>query len=360
MNLDDLRGMEKIDSKQMLRSIQEFPDQIETAWGELGHTILPTHYIQVRNIIILGMGGSALAGELAADLARKSSKIPIEVYRDYGCPEYVNKDTLVIAISYSGNTEETVDGFVKASRRGAKLLAISSGGELGILTRKFQVPLLSIDYGAEGRAAFGYLFIAAVVVLQKLRLLDLDPNEYAETAVLLRAFSQRLAPETRLGQNLAKDLAQKLRDRVPLLIGSGTMATIARRWKTQINENGRLAAFAEPMPELCHNMIVGMDRSSKQRDQFLAIFLDSQSSHARNVLRTAIVSRLLTDNHVPIEHVSVQPAGTAFSEALLMTILGDYLSFYLAMQAGTDPSIGPSIIKLKKELAAQAWEPGKY
>ncbi len=359
MNLDDLRAIEKLDSKQMLRSIEEFPDQIDTAWRELQGLPIPTHYVQAKNIVILGMGGSALAGELAATLARKTTNLPIEVYRDYGCPGYVNKDSLVIAISYSGNTEETVDGFLQAAARGAKLIAISAGGELATLCRKFQVPLIPIDYGAEGRAAFGYLFVASMIVLQKLRLSPSPANEYSETAVLLRAQAQKLLPDILANQNPVKSLALKLREKVPMLIGSGTMAVVAKRWKTQINENGRLAAFAEPMPELCHNMIVGMDRPSKQREQFLAIFLDSHFSHARNVLRTAIVTRLLSDNKVTHEHIGIQPSGTPLSEALLMVQFGDYLSFYLGMQAGTDPSIGPSINHLKKDLASQSWEPGK-
>lgn len=359
MDLDDRRGLDKLDTKQMLGSIQEFPEQIESAWQALQSISLPTHYVQAKNIVVLGMGGSALAGELAVALGRNSLPIPIEIYRDYGCPGYVGKDSLIIAISYSGNTEETVDGFLHAARRGAKLLAISAGGELGALTRKFQVPLIPIDYGAEGRAAFGYLFVAVAVVLQKLRLLSFGATEYTETAVLLRAYGQKLDPDRPINENPAKDLATKLRNRVPIVIGSGTMAVVARRWKTQINENGRLAAFAEPMPELCHNLIVSMDRSSRQRDHYLAVFLDSHFSHARNILRTAIVNRLLSDNHVPTEHLVMQPAGTPLSEALLATLLGDYVSYYIGIQAGIDPSIGPSIQRLKKDLGDQPWELGK-
>lgn len=349
--LDHLGDLSRLDPKQMFKHIVELPDQIETAATDFRGVSIPTHYVQARNIVILGMGGSAIGGELAAALASHHATVPIEVRRDYQLPHYVSKDSLVIGVSYSGNTEETLDGFLAAAGRGAKLVAITTGGELGALARKFQAPLFSIDYGAEPRAAFGYLFTAVLMLLAKLRHLTIG-NQLEETAVLMRALAGKLAPDVPLADNLAKTLATKLREKIPLIIGAGVMAVVAKRWKTQMNENGKLVAVAEGMPELCHNVIVGMERVYvRQRDSFSVFFLQSNFSHPRNQLRMSIIARQFAEQKMPVENLIIHPSGTALSEALQMVLLGDYVSLYVGLQAGADPTEIKPIKKLKEELA---------
>lgn len=358
-NLDDLKAIEKLDSNQMARHIAELPDQLEKAWQEFRGISIPTHYVQAKQILILGMGGSAIGGELAAQLAQGSTTVPIEVRRDYGLPNYVSKDTIVIGVSYSGNTEETVDAFLQAASRGAKLLVVSTGGELASLARKFQVPIFPISYGSEPRAALGYLFTAVAVILAKLRYLPLGDTELSETAVLMRGLDAKLRPDILSNQNLAKTLAAKLKDKVPLLIGSGVMAVVAKRWKTQMNENGKLAATAEAMPELCHNVIVGMEKYHRQREIFLPIFLQSTFSHPRNQLRISIVSRQFANARLSPEQILMHPSGTMISEAFQMILLGDYVSYYVGIQTNADPTEIDPIHDLKKELSNQTWTIGK-
>lgn len=354
-NLDDLKAIHKLDPEGMLRNIEDLPDQIETAWKAFRGLTVPTHYVQAKNILILGMGGSAIGGELAAALASPTASVPIEVRRDYNVPGYVSKDSLIIGVSYSGNTEETIDGFRQAAARGAKLLAVSTGGELAALARKFQIPILSIDYGSQPRAAIGHLFMAAITLLAKLRHLSLDDREVIETASLMRGFANKLQATTPAQDNLAKQLAGKLKDRVPLIIGAGPLATVARRWKTQFNENGKVAAMAEAIPELCHNVVVGLQQVYHQRNYFLPIFLGSNFSHPRNTLRLSIIARQFAASKLPVENILIQPAGTPFSEALQLVQLGDYTSYYMAIQANADPTEITSIVQLKKELDAQPW-----
>lgn len=351
-NLDDIRAIEKLDPDQMSRHIAELPEQIEAAWQSFQGMSIPTHYIQAKNILILGMGGSAIGGELAAVLAGQTSSVPIEVRRDYGVPAYVSKDSLVIGVSYSGQTEETLEGFAQAAARGAKLIAVSTGGQLGSLARKFQVPLFEIDYGSEPRAAFGYLFVAVTTILAKLRLFEIGPREIEETAILMKGLRNKIGVDSPLTDNPAKQLATKLKDRIPLIIGSGVMATVAKRWKTQMNENGKVAAIVEVMPELCHNVIVGMERVYKQRDYLLPIFLHSEFIYPRNQLRMAIIGKQFSAAKLPVETVSLLTSGTPLSEALQMVYYGDYASLYMAIQAGTDPTEIKPIIALKKELDA--------
>ncbi len=358
-NLDDLRTIEKLDAKHMARYIRELADQLEKAALDFRAISLPTHYVQARNILILGMGGSAIGSELAMSFSQPTTKVPIEVRRDYLLPNYVTKDTLVIAVSYSGNTEETLDGFLQAASRGAKLLAVTTGGELASLARKFQIPHFPINYGSEPRAAFGYLFTAVATILAKLRHLDLGDSELGETAVLLRALDAKLRPDVPTSQNLAKTLALKLKDKIPLIIGAGVMATVAKRWKTQMNENGKLAAVAEAMPELCHNVVVGMEKFYRQREVLLPIFLQSTFTHPRNQLRMSVVSRQFASAKLVTEQVLMHPSGTRISEAFQMILLGDYVSFYVGIQGNADPSKIDSIEDLKKELAQQPWRAGQ-
>jgi glucose/mannose-6-phosphate isomerase len=339
----------------MGEDIHELPDQIEAAWAVFKGVTVPTHYVQAKNILILGMGGSAIGGELAAALAKPTATVPIEVRRDYAIPGYVTKDTLVVGVSYSGNTEETLDGFRQAGSRGAKLIAVSTGGEISSLARKFQIPLLSIDYGSQPRAALGYLFMAAIVLLTKLRHLPLLEREVFETVALMRGFASKIEPSVPLQENQAKQLAVKLKDQIPLIIGSGVIATVAKRWKTQLNENGKVAAVAEAMPEVCHNVVVGLQKVYHQRDYLYPILLHSNFSHPRNALRMSIVGRLFSASKLPVENVLIQPAGTPFSEALQLIQLGDYVSYYMAIQAGVDPTEITSIVQLKKELDGEPW-----
>ena len=351
IQLDDVSAMERLDPSDMRSRIAEFPDQIDKAAAVFRSMSIPTHYVQAKNVLILGMGGSAMGGELAAALAVSQNPLPIEVRRDYDLPAYVSKDTLVIGVSYSGNTEETLSGFRMSAAKGAKLLAVTTGGELASLARKFQVPVFPIDYEAQPRAAMGYLFTAVMMILQKLRLYPLGLQELEETAVLLRALDGKLNLSVPTRENMAKTLALKLKDRIPLMIGSGPMSVVARRWKTQINENAKLAAVYDTLPELCHNTNVGMERVWRQRDTLYPIFLQSSFAHPRNQLRANIVSKIFGSQKIQPETVVVHPTGTPLSEALQMVMIGDYVSYYLAMLGNVDPTPVAPIEQLKKQLA---------
>lgn len=357
-NLDDPKALTRLDTQEMAQHITELPEQIEAAAESFRSVSIPTHYIQARNIVILGMGDSATAGELVADLAQESSSVPIVIQRDYSMPGFVNKDTLVIGISYSGGTEETLEGFRQAAARGAKLIAVSSGGQIGSLARKFQIPLFSIDYGAQSRAAFGYLFVAAATILAKLRHLNLGLTELAETAVLMKALRSRIGLDVPANDNSAKTLATKLKDRIPLVIGAGPMATVAKRWKTQFNLNGKLPAIAEAMPELSHNLVAGVERHHKQRDALYPILLQSQFGQPRNSLRMNLLAKQFSAARLPFEQVSLPTAGTPISEALQLTYLGDFVTLYGALLSSIDPTETRMITALKKDLEAVDWNHG--
>jgi len=349
--LDTENIVKKLDPDGMLQSINDLPDQIESAWSELKKFIVPTHYLKCTKILVLGMGGSAIGGDLISSLALNYSKVPIFVQRDYGLPNFVDSGTLVIGISYSGGTEETLDAFSKAAEQNAKLLAISTGGEIESICRKYNAPMFKISYGAQPRAALGYLFTAVLAVLGKLDFVNLGKNEVSEAVTILKEYQKEIRFESPTSHNPAKQLAEKLQNRIPVIMGAGTMSTVARRWKTQVNENSKQAAFFEVFPELCHNMIVGLDYPKKLGEKIFILSLESEFDHSRNKLRQSVLYQIFRKKGIKFEVISIKKAISPLIEMLETILLGDYVSYYLGLLNNVDPTPVEMIKFLKDKLA---------
>lgn len=350
--LDDEKNYQKMDPEGMMQSIKDLPDQLDSIYKQMQKFVVPTHYIKIKNIVILGMGGSAIGGSLTATLALGKCKIPIMVHRDYDLPNFVNHESLVIGVSYSGNTEETICGFTQAAERGAKLVAISTGGQIAALCRKYRAPLFEIDYGAQPRAALGYLLGGVVLILTKLGFIDLGDNEFGETILLMRSLEKKIHLGIPASQNQAKQLAQRINGRFPVIIGSGTLTEVARRWKTQINENSKQAANFEVLPELNHNMVVGLDFPEKIHEKIFVVMLQSKFDHPRNKIRQQATLQILQQKKIQYETIYMQPATTALSEMMMVIFLGDYVSYYLGILNKVDPTPVETITYLKDRLAA--------
>jgi len=349
--LDNENLVKKIDKSGMLQSINDLPDQVENSWKELQSFTLPTHYLRCNKILILGMGGSAIGGDLASSLALNYSKAPIIVQRDYGLPNFVDSSTLVIGVSYSGGTEETVDAFSKAAEKRAKLIAISTGGQIAAFSGKYQSPIFTINYGSQPRAALGYLFTALIYILSKLDFISLGKNE-VETAIReLRSYQQEVEFASPTNNNPAKKMAERLEGKIPVVVGAGTLSQVAHRWKTQINENSKQAAFFELFPELCHNVIVGLDYPKKLKDLLYIISLESEFDHPRNRLRQNIINQVFRKKGIDCEAVIMEKPISPLIEMFKIIMLGDYASFYLGILNGIDPTPVEMIKFLKEKLA---------
>lgn len=352
MILDEEKQLKKLDTDNMLQAISDFPAQIESCWKQMKSFSIPTHYIQAKNIIILGMGGSAIGGALVSSFVLKKSRVPIFVHRDYDLPVFVGSDTLVIGVSYSGNTEETISGFEKAGQLTNKLIGISTGGQLGSLCRKFRAPFFEINYGSQPRAALGYLLTAVLGIATKLGFIEVEDHEINEAIVLLKAMEGKIHPGVRAAQNQAKQLADRLRDKTPIIIGSGELSEVARRWKTQFNENSKQVAHFEILPEVNHNAIVGLDFPKKLSEKIFVILLQSKFSHPRVKIREQVTLQLFQQRKIQYETIYLQSATTPLNEMLLAIFLGDYVSYYLAMLNAVNPTTIEPINYLKDRLAA--------
>ncbi|MDO8513406.1 MAG: bifunctional phosphoglucose/phosphomannose isomerase [bacterium] len=349
-NLDQPNHIKAIDQQDMLKSIEELPDQIEHCWGEIKNFVLPANYIRINNVVILGMGGSGIGGMLAKALAMLDSKVPVEVANFYELPKYVGTDSLVIAVSYSGGTEETLAAFREAGKRKAKLVAITTGGELASVASNFKAPVYKISYKSQPRAALGYSFVSTLGILCKLGLIDLGKDDVEETILLMRGIRTKLAPTVPTYQNEAKKIAMTLQNVFPVTIGAGVMAPVAYRWRTQINENSKHLGFDLMLPELCHNWLTGLRLPADILKQMYVLFLQSKHDHPRNKQRQNIIGQLLQKKGIKFDTITVQPSSSILAEMLLMLYLGDYVSYYMAILDEVNPTSIEEVDFLKKQL----------
>ncbi len=311
---------------------------------------LPADYAKVNKAVILGMGGSAIGGDLISSLAVSEAKLPILVYRDYNLPSFVDNQTLVIASSYSGNTEETLYSFEQAMRTKAKKLVITTGGKLKTMAEIAGIPIFSLNYKAPPRAALGFSLLAILCFLQKLGFLSDKSTDVSETRQVLQETVQEINEQVQTTDNPAKQLAQHLYGHLPVVYGAGFIAEVAHRWKTQFNENSKAWAFHEVFPELNHNAIVGYQFPKELADIMRVIILRSPLLGQRILLRQRITHELLEGVGVSCQYVDGK-GNCPLSQMMSLVLFGDYVSYYLAILYRVAPSPVKVIDYLKEQLA---------
>lgn len=350
-DLDDVGIYNQLDPSHMTEAIERSPEQYVNAERIARESLGTYPQDGIGEVVILGMGGSAIGGDVIKALLENALGMPVTVNRGY-CPcKYYSPRTLVFAVSYSGNTEETLAGLDEAVYRNCKIVAVTSGGVLLQKARGYRWPTIQVPEGLQPRAALPYLMLPLAITLEKMG--------------LVRDFSRIMGQavtslETRVGQwgrlqpssgNYAKQLAQRLHGKVPVIYGmEGALAVAAYRWKCQINENSKIPAFHNVIPEMNHNEIVGWGALDDFSKRIEIVFLLDEEENPRLVHRAKITSELIKDHvgGVSVIHVS----GASRTEKLLSTILlGDFVSLYLALLDGRDPTPVECISQLKARMA---------
>jgi glucose/mannose-6-phosphate isomerase len=340
----------QLDPSGMLRHLHQFPEQCQRAWHTATDFNYPRDYVKVEKVVIAGMGGSAIGGDFVRRLAMLENSRPVWVHRDYGLPPYVDRNTLLIFSSYSGNTEETLSCFSESGRTQAKKIVLTTGGKLKALAEKERIPVLTIDYEAPPRAAFAHSFVSLLGILHSLRVLEDKSADMKESLAVMKRIEDGVLEKVPLDANVAKQLAADLFGRLAVIYGAGLLSDVALRWKSQINENSKAWAFHEVFPELNHNAVVGYPLPAETRQKAMVVLLHSPSLHPRTSLRYEVTSEILTK--AGIRHKKVESSGrSALAQMIGMVLLGDYVSFYLAMLNRTDPTPVPVIDMLKSRLA---------
>ncbi|MGD2206154.1 MAG: bifunctional phosphoglucose/phosphomannose isomerase, partial [Anaerolineae bacterium] len=292
IDLDNLSALRELDPEGMLAHVAALPQQCRDAWDATQSLELPTRHLRTNRVLIAGMGGSAIGGDLAAAVAAAKSPFPILVHRDYELPAHVDRRTLVIASSYSGDTEETLATFEAAHGQGCPLVAVTTGGMLSRLAKQWNAPLVTFDYQSQPRAALGHSFVSLLGVLKALGVIGSLDADLEEALNILETQAKEWAPEAPQTRNAAKQMAQQLVGRIPIVVGAGPLVPVARRWKTQFNENAKAWAFFEALPEMDHNALSGIHYPEEATDSLCALFLSNTGLHPRNQLRLDLTRQI--------------------------------------------------------------------
>jgi len=354
IHLDDTARLRELDTGRMLDLVADLPRQLRAGWELAMRTPLPPGWGDAAfdGVVIAGMGGSAIGASLVAALVEDTCPIPLVVVRDYALPAFARGPrTLVIGSSYSGETEETLEAFETARRRGCALAAIATGGRLAAQALEWEAPLFRFEPVGQPRAALGYSFSILLGLLHRLGLIPDMRGAIEEAAARLQEDAAQMAPEVPVVHNPAKRMAGQLIGRIPILFGAGPMAEVARRWKTQINENAKAVAIFEALPEADHNTIVGTEFPPELLPHLMALFLTAPSDHPRNALRARITREVFMRQGVNTD-LFVGRGESRIAQAFSLILLGDFISVYLALAYAIDPSPVRVIAELKARLAA--------
>jgi len=340
VNLDDLDFIRQHDPQNMLGEIDNLPDQLQSAW-ELGQRqpcegLKPSQGF--TRVLISGMGGSAIGADLLAAYIAPSCPVPVIVHRDYGLPAWAHgPETLMIASSHSGNTEETLEAFNAALHNKCRLMAVATGGKLAERAAQAKIPLWKFEHRGQPRAAVGFSFGLLLAVFARLGLIPDPAKELAGAVAAMKKQQETLHTDVPVAHNPAKRMAGQLVGRWVNVYASDCLAPVARRWKGQVNEIAKAGAGFEVLPEADHNALAALVNPSETLSRTMTLFLRSPSDHPRNRLRSD-----LTRQGFMVEglNTDVYEAQGESPLAHIWTTLhfGDYTAYYLAMAYGADPT----------------------
>jgi glucose/mannose-6-phosphate isomerase len=347
--LDNDELIKKIDRSGMLAVVAAWPEQLQQA-AKYAAGVALSRPDKVSQVIVCGMGGSAIAGDIAADLFFKRCKVPLTTNRHYSLPNYAGPDSVVFALSYSGETEETLSAVKEAEAKGAKMICITSGGKLREIAENKKYPLFLVPAGYQPRAALPFLLVALLSGLEKLGLVPPQADELKEAITLTQTLRDEYGPGRPARLNAAKQLAKKLLGKIPFIFGAtGTTAAVALRCKCQLNENSKMTAIANVFPELNHNEIVAIAQLKKEGHNFGLVVLRDDDDNERIKKRIEITKSLISRQIGGVSEFSSR-GRSRLARALSLIFLGDLVSVYLALISEVDPTPVEIIGRLKKEM----------
>ena len=336
------------DNSDMFSVLTDFSRQIREAC-DIGNGIeLKDNFSQVKNIIICGMGGSAIGGDLLRSLIQFEIKIPVHVNRNYRLPAFAGKESLVIASSYSGNTEETLSSYGEAAEKGCRIICISSGGKLSLLAQNENRLLITVPKGYQPRCALSYSFFPLLIMFSKMGLIQSKADETEAVISRMKMRSQKYSVSDTL--NDAYNTALHIQGKIPVIYSSTDLLDIANlRIRGQINENAKSLAYGNLLPEMNHNEIVGWQNNESIMKNLVVVSLSDKEDLPQIKRRREITLELLKPYAGMI--LEIEGEGESLMERIFDIVhLGDWVSFYLAIMYKTDPTPVEKINYLKSKL----------
>ncbi|MDD3628436.1 MAG: bifunctional phosphoglucose/phosphomannose isomerase [Actinomycetota bacterium] len=349
--LDNLQKIKEIDSGGMLETEEKFYLQLLDARKIAVEADLEKlKGANFKGIAFSGMGGSGFTGDIIKALIKDDIDIPVEVVKGYNLPCFIKKGWLVIPISYSGNTEETISTTNQALERECEVVGICSGGELEKICVNNNKTVIKIPSGMQPRGAIGYLFFPAYLMLNNLGIINVSEEDIEEALGLIKEKAELYRRETETDKNPAKKLALQISDNLPIVYGQeGILGAVAYRLKCEINENSKTPCWCNEFPELNHNETVGWERLKGVTGKFIILILRDEDESSRIKARIDITSGLIKDNVSTIVDIPVE-GKSKLAKALSGIYLGDITSVYLALLFEVNPTPVEKIESLKAEL----------
>ena len=350
--LDDLDFIKKIDREGMLNIYASYPEHFEKAEklakGALEKASLPPSFLQneIRNIVVAGMGGSAISGDIVREIYFNNGHIPIYVNRSYRLPAYVDERTLLFVMSYSGNTYETLRCYRDGVKKGANVVGVSSGGKLEEMCKENGHIHVKIPSGIPPRAALPYLLLPQIVFLNTLNVGDEIKLDFLWK---LKEYLSSLLPSTKEKKNIAKQIANEMKEKIIFLYGPSSFAPSLRRFSTQINENTESHAFWNVFPELCHNEIVAWSNTTLKNEKFILLFREPEREEEMLTRQMELSLALVLGKKAQVFEVIFKEKNHFFN-LLYSIILGDMVSIYLAILRKVDPTPVKIIENIKKKM----------
>ena len=347
------------DAGGMAARIAGIPAQIDDALERDAREPWPAPAVRPDLLAVGAMGGSAMAAEPGGALYRDRLPRPLVVVRDYRWPAFVTPASLVLLASYSGGTGETLALYGAAGVRGVPRLALTTGGTLAEWCRRDGVPMVALPSGSPPRAALFAAWVALTALLERLGWVEGAAEEWRRAGAALRARDATLGPGTPEARNPAKRLARELTGRMPLIYaGPGSPAAVATRMRQQVNENAKMLAHSALVPELNHNEIVGWERPGAPHAAAAVVILRDAEDPPEVATRLALTADYARRQGAAVHEIDGGEGGRLARAAALVQFV-DYLSFYLAIARGVDPTPIASIDEFKRRLAEQGARRGE-
>jgi glucose/mannose-6-phosphate isomerase len=351
--LDDAGAIQRLDPGGMLESVRSLPEQCRVAWDMARGLKLPGTYRSIDRIVIFGMGGSAISGDFFRAILGRECAVPVFNVRAYDMPPYVDERTLVIASSFSGDTEEVLSAFGQSLAVPSPKIVITTGGQLLTTARANGIPAFTFEHQGEPRSAMGWGLMPLLAIAEELRLTHDVGRDVEEAVELMTRMLGEIDQHVPAAENAAKQMATALHEKLPVVYGAGPLIEVARRWKTQLNESGKTAAYFEELPELHHNAIIGYALPKRIAKETAVIFLESETLvHHRVQLRYGYTKEVLKKAGTATLEANAR-GNSALAQMMGLVLLGDFISTYLAFLYGVDPTPTTPIDDLKAWLKTQ-------
>lgn len=346
-DIDDRTTYSHIDTINLMKVVEDFPSQCEEALSICRNFTMEP--FNASNIAVFGMGGSGIGGELAQVLLNEYINVPLMFYHNYDVPKFINNNSLVIMISYSGNTEEVLKAYDKVKSQNGRISVISSGGELMKRAGEDGFPGIKLPPGYQPRTAVGLLFFPIIHIIASSGLIDNREDLAASVIETLKNVGDQYCSHIPLSSNRAKSIAKKIHGTIPLIYSSACyLDPIAKRWKNQFNENAKIFSYYDFFPELCHNTICAWDKSMEKAN-YSVIFLRSKKEDKNIMTRVDFLKEKILERGIIIEEITAD-CSNMMDEIMTLLYLGDFVSMYLALIRGVDPANIELIHQLKAKL----------